>query len=160
MFTHGFVFLLQKASYHIHTLYILCIYMYMYMKNHCHGGARQAAISGQRCFELVSSHQQRIRITCVAHYPTLCTHGEPESLWFCDIRIHIHIHVHDTHDSFVEFSWEGLSCEHTSGKRVLHVHQTLTQTTHYSKASVCPSGQLPLLVPLTTFLLRDRCNAL
>ena len=30
------------------------------------------------CFELVSSHQQGIHITCLAHHPALYTPGEPE----------------------------------------------------------------------------------
>ena len=37
-------------------------------------------------FELVSSHQQEICITCLAHHLALYTHGEPECMWFCDIR--------------------------------------------------------------------------
>ena len=49
--------------------------------------------------------------------------------------------------SFVEFLWRDLSCVHRVGRRALHVHQTLTQTTCYSKASVCPPAQLPLVVP-------------
>ena len=66
-------------------------------ENHCHGGARQAVIPGQRCFELVSSHQQGIRITCLAHHPALYTHGEPECLWFCDIRTNeVHMPLQQT----------------------------------------------------------------
>ena len=30
------------------------------------------------CFELVSSHQQGIRITCLTHHPALYTQGKPE----------------------------------------------------------------------------------
>jgi hypothetical protein len=34
------------------------------------------------CFELVSSHQQGIRIPCLAHHPALYTQGESECLLF------------------------------------------------------------------------------
>ena len=41
----------------------------MYMKETISGGARQAiAIPGQRCFELISSHQQGIRTACLVHH--------------------------------------------------------------------------------------------
>ena len=56
---------------HVCTLYILKI----------HGGGRQA--SDPWTAEFVSSHQQGIRPTCLAHHPAgLYAQGEPEWLWY------------------------------------------------------------------------------
>ena len=49
-------------------------------------GPDKPAIVGRCCFELVISHHQGIRITCLAHHPALYTQGECIMLWFCDIR--------------------------------------------------------------------------
>ena len=58
---------------------VLCIYM----KKHCHGGARQAsdpwtaAVSSYIYIYIVNFHQQGIRRTCLAFHPALYKHGEP-----------------------------------------------------------------------------------
>ena len=59
-------------------MHILC----KYKKNSCHGGVP--------CFELVSSHQQGIHITCLAHDPALHAQDEP-----C-VAVLRHVHVHYT----------------------------------------------------------------
>ena len=46
-------------------------------------------ICGQHCFELVSSHQQGIHITCLAHHSSLYTQGEPEYV----IVVHAYMYV-------------------------------------------------------------------
>ena len=47
----------------------LRLYAYSIHEKNISGGARQAiAIPGQRCFELISSHQQGICKACLAHH--------------------------------------------------------------------------------------------
>ena len=43
-----------------------------------------SAIPGQRCFELISSHQQGIRATCLAHHQFIHTRRTPTLVvqWF------------------------------------------------------------------------------
>ena len=62
----------------------------MYMKNHVMVGPDKPVIPGQRCFEQVSSQQQGICITCLAHHLALYTRGEPECL--C-MYIHMYLGV-------------------------------------------------------------------
>ena len=51
--------------------------LYVYRKKTLSWWARQASDPGQCCFEFVSSHQQGIPITCLAHYPAIHTQGQP-----------------------------------------------------------------------------------
>ena len=68
----------------VHTcvcIYTCTMYTFMYIHVHmkqklswCGQTSQQSLDSG--CFELVSSHQQGIRITCLAHHPSCtCTLG-------------------------------------------------------------------------------------
>ena len=41
----------------------------MYIQKAATVGPDKPAIPGRRCFELISSHQQGILITCLAHHP-------------------------------------------------------------------------------------------
>ena len=49
------------------------------------GQARQRSLDSS-CFEPVSSHQQGIHITCLAHHPALYTQGETES----DVQVQVY----------------------------------------------------------------------
>ena len=62
------------------TTHIMYKYTHVHEKNTVKVGPDKPAIPGQRCFELVSSHQQgiHIHVTCLAHHPALDTQGEPE----------------------------------------------------------------------------------
>ena len=59
------------------------ILLRLYMEKFVMVGPDKPAIPVQRCFGLVSSHQQGIRVTCLAHHPALYTPVESECLWFC-----------------------------------------------------------------------------
>ena len=49
-------------------------------------GLDKPAILDSGCFELVSSHWQGIRMTCLAHHPALYTHGHVHVCIQTDVR--------------------------------------------------------------------------
>ena len=64
---------IHDIVHHIVHVHVYVYIMYMYMKN----------VEPGQVFELVSSHQQGICTTCLAHHPALDTHDEPESTIIC-----------------------------------------------------------------------------
>ena len=73
-------------------------------------GPDKPAIPGQRCFELVSSHQQGIRMTCPAHHRALYARGEPECLCTSAIAYACHIRPQ-------MFVLKECLCKHIQGAR-------------------------------------------